>query len=475
MNKGFPVSFKWGAAASSFQIEGAAHLEDRGQSVWDTFCQKQGTIKNGDTAFTACDHCRLVEDDVRLMSEIGLDAYRFSISWPRVLPEGRGTVNTKGLAFYDQLIDSLLAADIEPWATLFHWDFPEALFQQGGWLNRDSASWFADYVAAMVGHFSDRVSHWITLNEPQCFLQLGHSEGIHAPGLNLTSPEMIEAAHHVLLAHGKGVSAIREFSVLDPVIGIAPIGDIKIPASQNEADIEAARTATMSRSSESLWDNVWFCDPILLGKYSLGWLEEHQDSPSEKRAEKRAEQRMEDLAIIHQPIDFVGLNIYSATSVREASDGQIVEVPFPAGGPRTAFGWTIVPESLYWGPKFFHDRYELPIVIAENGMSSTDWVARDGRVHDPQRIDFLGRYLGALQQVVDEGVSVLGYFHWSLMDNFEWAEGFSQRFGLIHVDFETQRRTLKDSAYWYQEVIRTRGSSLFSQTPALITESATVG
>ncbi len=467
MTKRFPSDFKWGAATSSFQIEGAADLEDRGRSVWDTFCEQQDAIKNGDIAHVASDHCRLVDDDVRMMSEIGLDTYRFSISWPRIMPEGRGQINSKGLAFYDELIDSLLAVDIEPWVTLFHWDFPEALFQQGGWLQRDSASWFADYVAVVVGHLSDRVSHWVTLNEPQCFLQLGHKEGIHAPGLKLKSPEILEAAHHVLLAHGKSVSAIREFSVLDPVIGIAPVGDIKIPASQSEADIEAARTATMSLSRESLWDNVWFCDPILLGEYPLDWLEENKDSFSE--------QRMDDLAIIHQPIDFVGLNIYSGTSVRAASDDQIVEVPYAAGGPRTAFGWTIAPEALYWGPKFFHDRYGLPIVIAENGMSNMDWVATDGGVHDPQRIDFLGRYLSCLQQAIEDGVSVLGYFHWSLMDNFEWAEGYSQRFGMIHVDFETQQRTLKDSAYWYRDVIRSRGASLFGQTPAVHSEPAKVG
>jgi len=401
------------------------------------------------------------------MSEIGLDAYRLSISWPRIIPDGKGQINAKGLAFYDELIDSLLAVDIEPWVTLFHWDFPEALFQQGGWLQRDSASWFADYVAVVVGHFSDRVSHWVTLNEPQCFLQLGHKEGVHAPGLKLSFPEILEAAHNVLLAHGKGVSAIREFSVLDPVIGIAPVGDIKIPASQNEADIEAARTATMSSSRESLWDNVWFCDPILLGKYPLGWLENYKDSFSE--------QRMDDLEIIHQPIDFVGLNIYSGTPVKAASDGQIAEIPYAAGGPRTAFGWTVAPEALYWGPKFFHDRYGLPIVIAENGMSNTDWIAADGGVHDPQRIDFLGRYLSFLQQAIEDGVSVLGYFHWSLLDNFEWAEGYSQRFGLVHVDFETQQRTLKDSAYWYRDVIRSRGSSLFDQTPTVHSETVEVG
>ena len=467
MNKRFPNSFKWGAAASAYQIEGAADTDSRGLSVWDTFCNVEDAIKNGDTARVSCDHCRLYQDDIRLMSEIGLDAYRLSISWPRILPDGKGRLNAKGVAFYDELIDFLLAVGIEPWVTLFHWDFPETLYRQGGWLNRDSAKWFADYVAVVVENYSDRVSHWVTINEPQCFLQLGHREGIHAPGLRLTLPDVTEAAHNVLLAHGEGVRSIRASSVLDPIIGIAPVGDVKVPFSHKPEDVEAARSASMSPSNETLWSSIWFCDPALLGTYPS----EDPESPGGPCSQ----QWIDDLDIIHQPIDFIGLNIYSASSVRSLPDGQVVEVPFPVGGPRTAFGWPVVPEALYWGPKFFHERFGVPIVVAENGMSNTDWVASDGAVHDPQRIDFLGRYLRALRRAMDEGVSVLGYFHWSLLDNFEWAEGYSQRFGLVHVDFETQQRTLKDSAYWYRDVIRSRGSTLFGQAATPLAESVKIG
>ena len=451
----FPQGFLWGAATASYQVEGAASEAGKGPSVWDMMCRKEGAIWNGQSGEVACDHYHRHREDVALWKDIGLRAYRFSISWPRVIPAGTGPVNEKGLAFYDCLVDQLLAAGIEPFVTLFHWDYPLELYYRGGWLNPASADWFAEYARAVVERLSDRVTHWMTLNEPQCFVGLGHRDGVHAPGDKLAFREVLRIAHHVLLAHGKAVQAIRAHSKGPAQVGYAPVGVVRMPASEAPEDVEAARRATFSITEpRDYWVNTWWMDPVILGRYPEDGLRAFaQDLPQFPDA---------DLETICQPLDFFGVNIYRGEVVRAGSEGAPEPVGLPLGYPMTHFRWQVTPEALRWGPRFFFERYHLPIVVTENGMANADWVALDGRVHDPQRIDFTRRYLLELEKALADGVEVRGYFHWSIMDNFEWAEGYRQRFGLIYVDYPTQERILKDSAYWYREVIATDGASLRS-------------
>jgi beta-glucosidase len=447
----FPKDFAWGAAAASYQIEGGAYEDGKGLSVWDTMCKTPGAIADGNTGDIACDHYHRYEEDARIMGEIGLKAYRLSISWPRVLPEGTGKINQAGLDFYDRLVDSLIANGIDPWVTLFHWDFPRELYVKGGWLNRDSADWFAEYTAVIVDKLSDRVSNWITLNEPQCFVGIGHITGVHAPGLKLPQCDSMLAAHNTLRAHGKAVQTIRARAKKKPFIGYAPVGAIRVPATNSPEDIEAARKLMFSTYGD-IWNNVWFSDPMILGHYPEDGLKQYEkDMPEIKSG---------DMETIHQPLDFYGYNTYSATNVKATEDGGFEVLKPKPGSPLSDMGWLINPDGLYWGSKFFYEHYGLPIVVTENGMANCDRVHLDGKVHDPERIDYISRYLQALSKAIDEGVDARGYFVWSIMDNFEWAYGFDKRFGLVYVDYATQKRTLKDSAYWYKDVIASNGASI---------------
>ena len=450
---GFPGGFVWGSATASYQIEGAADEDGKGPSVWDMMCRKGGTIWNGQSGAVACDHYHRYKEDVAHWKEIGLKGYRLSISWPRVIPAGVGAVNPKGLDFYDKLIDELLAANISPYLTLFHWDYPLELYYRGGWLNPDSPDWFADYTRVVVERLSDRVTHWMTLNEPQCFVGLGHRDGVHAPGDKLAFREILRMAHHVLLAHGKAVQTIRAHAKSEVKVGYAPVGTVKVPATEDPKDIEAARRSMFSITEpKGYWNNTWWMDPVILGRYPEDGLQAY--------APDLPEMGEGDLETMCQPLDFFGVNIYQGQTVRAGPDGNAEPVDLPTGYAMTAFRWPVTPEALRWGPRFFHERYKLPIVITENGLANLDWVALDGKVHDPQRIDFTRRYLLQLEKAIEDGADVRGYFHWSIMDNFEWAEGYRQRFGLIHVDYDSQKRTLKDSAYWYKEVIASNGANL---------------
>jgi beta-glucosidase len=402
----------------------------------------------------ACDHYHRWSEDVALMQKIGLKAYRLSISWPRVLPEGTGRGNAKGLEFYDRLIDGLLAAGVTPWVTLFHWDYPYELFCSGGWLNRDSIDWFADYARVVVDRLSDRVTNWMTFNEPQMFLALGHVAGSHAPVMKYADAEMLRVCHHAFCAHGKGVQAMRAAARQPLKIGFAPAAFVKIPQNESPASVELAQEAMFAVTNRGHFNNAWYMDPVLLGRYPEDGLEQFHDVSPPVQAG--------DMNLMHQPLDWLGANIYGGVTVlrRAGNTGDYPEKQELPGHPMTMMGWHTVPESLYWGPRFLAERYNLPVVITENGMSGHDWVSPDGSVHDPYRIEFTRQYLAALKRAVQDGVDVRGYFHWSLMDNFEWAEGYKQRFGLIHVDYATQKRTLKDSAYWYANVIKTNGAAL---------------
>jgi beta-glucosidase len=450
----FPAGFTWGAASSSYQIEGAATADGKGPSIWDSFCRHPGAVHQGDTGDVACDHYHRMPEDAALMAAMGLQAYRFSVSWPRVMPEGTGKINEAGLGFYDRLVDALLARGIEPWVTLFHWDYPLALYHRGGWLNRETAAWFAEYAQVVVDRLSDRVRHWMTINEPQIFIGLGHLAGINAPGLKLQTAEWLLGAHHSLLSHGRAAQVIRARAKTPPRVGWAPIGWTVVPATDSAADIDAARRAAMGVRKKDCWNNTWFADPVCLGRYPEDGLALFgADAPSVQPG---------DMEVIRQPLDFYGLNIYSAEIVRAGKDGAIETVPRSPGYATNALRWPLEERALYWGPRFVHERYKTPIYITENGMTNLDWVSVDGKVHDPQRIDYTTRYLRALRRAINDGVDCRGYFHWSVMDNFEWAEGYKDRFGLIHVDYATLKRTPKESAAWYRTVIESNGRVLES-------------
>jgi beta-glucosidase len=448
----FKKDFVWGAATAAYQIEGAAFEDGRGLSVWDTCCKRPGLVKDNNNGNIACDHYHRYKEDIQLMKKLGLKAYRMSISWTRILPDGIGKINEKGLDFYERLVDELLDNGIIPYVTLFHWDYPQELYKKGGWLNPDSSDWFAEYTKVVVERLSDRVKHWMTQNETQCYIGLGHGSGEHAPGLKLDLSDVLLAGHNSLLAHGKAVQTIRKYSKGACEIGYAPVGIVSFPDTQSKEDIEAARKATFGVSDANTWNSSWWIDPVYLGSYPEDGLKSFEKWLPKIHAE--------DMKTIFQPVDFLGLNIYHGSRVRMGQNGKPEMVRKNEGCDQTAFKWQVTPEALYWGPKFFYERYQKPIVITENGLSNVDWVSLDGKVHDPQRIDFLNRYLREYKRAAQDGVDAKGYFCWSLMDNFEWAEGYNERFGLIHVNYQTQKRTIKDSGFWYKNVIETNGENL---------------
>lgn len=455
----FPAQFTWGVASAAYQVEGAASEGGRGASVWDAFCATPGNVFEGHTGDVACDSYHRIDEDVALIGGLGANGYRLSISWPRLIPAGTGAFNEEGFGYYDRLIDALLARGIEPWVTLYHWDMPQSLQERGGWLNPECVDWFEAYTRAVVDRYSDRVTHWFTLNEPAIFLGLGHNEGTHAPGLKLSRKEVLLATHHALLAHGRSVQVIRAHAKKKPTVGFAPVGNLHTPESESAADIEAARNATFTVPEKGWTYNYsWYCDPVMLGHYPEQGLSFFgSDAPAFSDA---------DLETMHQPLDMFGVNIYSAAVARAGADGSIETVPGERGYPMTMFRWSINPEALYWGPKFLSERYGLPVVITENGLASMDWVHSDGKVHDPGRIDYLTRYLHQLRRACNDGVDVRGYFQWSIMDNFEWAQGYALRFGLVYLDYPTLERIPKDSYHWYAKVIASNGEHVpYEQSP----------
>ncbi len=446
----FSKDFVWGVSTSAFQIEGAYLHDGKGRSVWDDFCDTPKKVFGGHTGAVACDHFNRFKEDIKLMAQLGIKNYRFSISWPRVMPQGTGAVNKNGLRFYSELVDCLLENGITPFVTLFHWDLPSELIKRGGFANPESPNWFAEYTRVVALELGDRVKNFMPLNEPQCFIGLGYVNGHHAPGLKLSLLETIPMAHNVLLANSKSINVLKE--IVDGVkVSYAPCKSVYCPATDSPEDIEAARKKYFSVDFDSTnWamNVAWWSDPVLLGEY-----------PSEalKIAEKYLPAGYEkDMDKIKTPLDYYGQNIYDGIFV-SAKNGV---VPHNVGHPKTALNWPVVPESLYWGPKFLYERYKTPILITENGMSAHDAVSLDGFVHDPNREDYLHRYLLEYKRCAADGVPLHGYFQWSFMDNFEWSEGYNERFGLVYVDYKTQKRIPKDSAYWYKKVMETNGSEL---------------
>lgn len=449
----FKDGFAWGAATASYQNEGGMAEEGKGLSIWDVFTHEKGRVYDGTNGDVACDQYHKIGEDISIMKELSMNAYRFSLSWPRILPEGKGKVNEKGLDFYDRLVDELLAHDITPYITLFHWDLPYELYIKGGWLNLDMPEWFAEYTGVVMKRLSDRVDHWITQNEPQCYIGSGMVGGIHAPGLQMNKKDYLLAAHHSLLAHGRSVQTIRADARKTPVIGYAPAAWwLWSPVTDSEADIEACRKQTFDATEDQAGGSSWWMDPVFLGRYPESGM-------------KSVEAYMpvigaDDMKVISQPVDFLGINVYQTYLGRAAEDGSCITVEHKPGFDKTAYPWPVTPQALYWGPRFFAERYNTQIIVTENGLSNTDWVHLDGKVHDPQRIDFTHRYLQQLKKAASEGIDIGGYFHWTLTDNFEWATGFGNRFGLVYVDFETQKRIIKDSGYWYRHVIETNGECI---------------
>ena len=451
----FDKDFLWGCASSSFQIEGAWNEDGKGESIWDRYCHEGGHILNNDTADVACDFYHRYKEDIAIMKQMGIQAYRFSLSWPRILPNGVGEVNQKGIDFYNGVIDELLKNGIEPYITLYHWDYPQALQDRGGWLNQESIGWFAEYAGVVSDAFSDRVTNFITLNEPQCFTGLAHLHGINAPGNILPTKDLFQLVHNVLRAHGAAVIALREKARQPIKVGYAPTCGMVYPKEPTPENIEACRKFLFTCPGDMnnwTWNVPWFSDPVFLGKYPEDGLKTY--------AEFLPQITAEDMALISQPLDFMGENIYNGIMIEADEQGEPKYVERQPGFPTTGNHWPVTPECFYWGLKFLYERYKTPIYVTENGVCNIDVISSDGRVHDPQRIDFLNRYILAMKRAIDDGADIRGYFQWTLTDNFEWASGYRDRFGLIYVDFATQRRYRKDSSYWYQEVIRTNGRNL---------------
>jgi beta-glucosidase len=443
----FPDGFIWGAASASYQVEGAVAEDGRQPSCWDVYVRSPGATRNRDTGDIACDSYHRLDEDLALIAGLGIQSYRFSIAWPRVVPDGTGTVNRAGMAYYERLVDSLLERGVEPTVTLFHWDLPETLQRRGGWANRDCAEWFADYAVVVAEALGDRVTRWITLNEPAVVADRGYRDGSHAPGLR-DAARAAAATHHLLLGHGRATQGLR--SVLGPnaSVGITLDPLHTVPLAPEDAELAAEVAAGKTDL---------YLRPLLEGAY-----------PTLQRADlvpRPPIVQPGDLAVIAEPIDFLGINYYDPVFVTRRHEvlgrGEALLPGYPGavrvhpeGFETTSMGWIIDPSSFRDLLVTLHSRApSLPLYITENGCADHDYADPNGEVHDPQRVAYLRGHLEALQQAINEGVDVRGYFVWSLLDNFEWTDGYSQRFGLVFVDFATQRRIAKDSARFYAEVI----------------------
>lgn len=459
----FRDDFVWGVSSSAYQIEGTDPEDGRGKNIWDDM-PAMGKIQEGRNALTACDHMHRYAEDFRMLKHLNIKAYRFSVSWPRIMPEGTGRVNEKAITMYRDMIIEMKKNGVVPYLTMYHWDLPQALEDQGGWLNENVIEWFGEYAKVVAENFTDICDYFITLNEPQCFVGLGYDRGVHAPGKELSTKEVFQIAHNALRAHGKAVINLRKYAKKEIQIGYAPTCSVAIPASEKPEDIEAAKKVYFGfyqQLSNWSWNVSWFSDPVFLGKYPEEGLE--------KFAEYLPKITEEDMKLIHQPLDFMGQNIYNGYYISAGKDGEPVWDATPDGLPITASKWPNTPECLYWAVRFVYERYGLPIYITENGVSCADNVAIDGRIHDNERIEFLDQYLSALQKAADEGADVRGYFQWTFLDNFEWEKGYSERFGMIWVDFATQQRIAKDSAFWFQKTAECNGANLsINQKPRQI-------
>lgn len=435
----FPAGFAWGTATASYQVEGAWDEDGKGESIWDRFVHTSGRIANDDTGDVACDQYHRYKEDVAIMKELGLNAYRFSISWPRVIPDGKGAVNQKGLDYYSRLVDELLANGIQPYPTLYHWDLPQALEDAGGWSNREIVPQFAEYARVVVDALGDRVKQWMVFNEPWVFTYLGYLYGVHAPGVR-DSDRGVKASHIVNLAQAAALKSMRATGKAGK-IGTAFSMAAPYAASDDPADVAASER-------HHAWNNVWFLDPLVKGTYPQAYMEQ-------EKMLRKMDVREGDMEACRGELDFIGINLYQRAIVGANENDRNLGIRQERGpGPTTAFGWEVWPAALYRMIKRIDADYGHPVIyITENGCSYPQGPGPDGKVHDPERIEFYNGFVGQMARAIDEGCDVRGYFGWSLIDNFEWAEGYRQRFGIVHVDFETQKRTVKDSGYWWRDLI----------------------
>ncbi|MCI7770274.1 MAG: GH1 family beta-glucosidase [Eubacterium sp.] len=456
----FDKNFLWGTASSSYQIEGAFTEDGKGLSIWDTFSNKPGNIAHDENGNKACDHYHRYREDISLMKNLGIQAYRFSISWSRIFPDGivkdsDGNIryNKAGLDFYDKIVNFCLENNIKPFITIYHWDLPQALEDKGGWLNRETAFVFADYAEFICKHFSDRVTNIATINEPQIISGLGYMLGLHAPGKKLDTVSVLSVIHHLALAHGLAVTKMRAVAKQPVKTGFSSTGGLCYPSKECDEDIDAARAECFNIVKGNMtFNHTIFCDMTCLGRYpDIAGTELHLEPGLEKigHYEELPFVKKGDIELIHQPIDYLGINVYNGHEINAA--GYINKKP---GSPRTALGWPVTPGVMNYGIRYLYERYNLPIYIFEDGLACNDIISLDGKVHDSNRIDFLTRYLTDLEKAYKAGVPILGYFHWSFTDNFEWHSGYDPRFGLVFVDYETQQRIPKDSAYWYSDLIK---------------------
>lgn len=444
----FPEGFVWGATTTSYQVEGAVSADGRGESVWDRFCHTPGKIYEGHTGDVACDHFHRYKEDIGLIAELGLKGYRFSIAWPRVIPDGKGDANEAGLDFYDRLVDCLMENGVEPFVTLYHWDHPQALEDEGGWPGRAIAHRLERYARVVGERLGDRVGHWITLNEPWCVSELGYSTGQHAPGRKESRQVVAQADHHLMLAHGLAVRALRQACSTDIEVGITLNTFVTIPQSDSQEDAQAAERAWVHMTG-------WWTEPLLRGHYP--------PEAIEARGEDVPHIEQGDMEIISTPTDFLGLNLYSRQIVRASTSEEtgFDTVAAPQDAELTEMGWEVWPQIIYYGCRQIEDRYPgTALYITESGAAFDDVVAQDGAVHDPRRVHYLREHFLQAHRAIGEGVDLRGYFVWSLMDNFEWSFGFSKRFGLYYVDYQSQRRIPKDSALFYAKVIKQNGVKL---------------
>ncbi len=435
----FPPQFVWGTATAAAQIEGAVSVDGKGPSIWDTFCREPGRVAGGHTLEPGCDHYVRFREDIALLAELGLRHYRFSISWPRIFPTGRGAPNPAGVAFYHRLIDALLAAGITPWVTMYHWDLPQALEDEGGWRTRRIVDDFTAYADFLVRTYGDRVKHWITLNEIYCFTRLGYGGGDKAPGAREPEAVVNQTYHHALLCHGAGVRAVRTYGGRGARVGLADNPSVFVPVTETEADIAAARQVFVA-------ENLRVLDPIYRGRYSPEYL------AAAGAAAPRF--RDEDFQLICEPTDFLGLNLYTGQFVRARPGGGAEILKLPAGYPQAESPWLhLNARALYWGPRLAAEVYGVrDLCLTESGVSYADTLV-NGEVLDLHRIEYLRACLREIRRAIGDGVPVSGYFLWSLLDNFEWQDGYTRPFGVVHVDFATQRRTPKLSARWYARTV----------------------
>lgn len=442
MNK----DFIWGVATAAYQIEGAENEGGRGKSIWDGEFTK-GRVLGDMNGKTACDHYHRYKEDVALLKNLGIKNYRFSVSWSRIMPNGKGEINPEGVAFYSNLADELLKAGITPWVTIFHWDLPRALFEEGGFLNDKISDYFADYAKTVVEIFGDRVKNYFIFNEPQVFVEDGHFTGAHAPFLRLSRSDVFKVAHNVLLSIGKAEKVMRKTAKIELDIGCSPCFMPMIPKRKEDAELALKYNFT---PNGEFYDGCFFTDALIKGEFTddyKKWFAEYGYNPSE-----------EDMKIIKSDFDFFGVNYYHGFYVENTGDGM-KKISFTPSNKITAMNWTVTPEGIEYLVRYYYERYGLPILFAENGVAISEWKTLKGDIPDDMRIDYIRRHLEEIKKV-SEKYPVIGYFYWSFMDNFEWALGYTKRFGLVYVDYETLERTPKKSAYWYKKVIETNGEDL---------------